>query len=179
MLLIAIDTGYLSNDSQGHLYKAFLKDACEKVGVTLLNGIVRWGTSQAIATYEQVARLSAADPGMINVKVIDEIKSPVTVAELPLIVDSMVAKLEQLSSAYGNFNGRCDVHMPGNLLLQFNRILLLEDQCSDSLQEALDKGWRIISAQPQPDQRRPDYIMGRYDPSYDNDTCGNSAARRP
>lgn len=62
------------------------------------------------------------------------------------------------------FNERVEVHMPGNALLTYNRTLLLEDACTNYLQEQLDDGWRIIAACPQPDQRRPDYILGRYEP---------------
>jgi len=152
MFLINIDIAYHSNNSQGHLYKAFVKDACDKIGITLIDGnISLWGSSKAVASSRQLALLSAADPGVISVEVVDEINSPASAAELPQIVNDMVAKLEQISSAYGNFNGRCEVHMPGN-----------EGACSDVLQESLNKGWRITSAQPQPDPRRPDYILGRY-----------------
>lgn len=178
MFLIEIDTAYIRDDSQAKLYAAIVNDACEQVGITFLSpgGLPRWGAAKAIATAEQVAKITAADPDLLKVKVLNEVSLPVTASELPAVVDNLMAKLEQLSSVYGNFNGRCEVHMPGNLLLQFNKILLLEDCCSDGLQEALDKGWRIVSAQPQPDQRRPDYILGRYVP--DTDLTYN-ALRRP
>lgn len=77
---------------------------------------------------------------------------------------------EQLSSVPHEqsvvFNDRCDVHVPGLGLLQYNRVALIEDSCSDKLQDALSQGWRIIAVCPQPDQRRPDYVLGRYDPDY-------------
>lgn len=63
------------------------------------------------------------------------------------------------------FNEKVDVHMPGNLLMSFNETKLLEDSCTDVLQDSLNQGWRVIAACPQPDQRRPDYILGRYNPS--------------
>lgn len=47
--------------------------------------------------------------------------------------------------------------------------MLLEDACTDQLQGALNSGWRIISACPQPDQRRPDYILGRFNPDQSED----------
>lgn len=77
----------------------------------------------------------------------------------------MVDKIEKVSTRESRaFNDACNVHMPGNGLLMFNETLLLEDTCTDTLQESLNKGWRIIVACPQPDQRRPDYILGRYNP---------------
>lgn len=62
------------------------------------------------------------------------------------------------------FNEVCQVHMPGQAMATFNDVMLLTDSCSDVLQESLAKGWRIIAACPQPDQRRPDYVLGRYNP---------------
>lgn len=44
---------------------------------------------------------------------------------------------------------------------------------TDVLQEQIAKGWRIIAACPQPDQRRPDYILGRFNP----ETLETSALR--
>lgn len=62
------------------------------------------------------------------------------------------------------YNERVEVHMPGQALSMYNEVLLMSDACSDELQTSLAKGWRIIAACPQPDQRRPDYILGRYNP---------------
>lgn len=45
-------------------------------------------------------------------------------------------------------------------LLAIDQTLLLEDCCTDVLQEHLNKGWRILAVCPAP-QRRPDYILGR------------------
>jgi hypothetical protein len=62
------------------------------------------------------------------------------------------------------FNEKVEVHVPGLALMTYNDIMLCEDTCTDLLQSHLDKGWRIIAVSPQPDQRRPDYILGRYNP---------------
>lgn len=62
------------------------------------------------------------------------------------------------------FNERCNVHISGQALSAYNEVLLLEDACSDHLQDSLDKGWRIITACPTTDSRRPDYILGRFNP---------------
>lgn len=58
------------------------------------------------------------------------------------------------------FNQRCDVHVPGLGLLNINRLAYATDYCTEELQRLLHQGWRIISVCPQPDQRRPDYILG-------------------
>lgn len=70
---------------------------------------------------------------------------------------------EQLAGLAGNtYNSHCEVHMPGMALSTYNEVCLLEDACSDELQRNISVGWRIIAACPQPDQRRPDYILGRF-----------------
>lgn len=62
------------------------------------------------------------------------------------------------------FNHRCRTEQPTPWLHQVVRTMLLEDACTDVLQRHISQGWRIISVQPQPDKRRPDYILGRNDP---------------
>lgn len=77
--------------------------------------------------------------------------------------------LEQLDkepsgpSEISHYNEVVNVHTPGNALSMYNRTMLLQDSCTDGLQDCLNKGWRILAICPQPDQRRPDYILGRYD----------------
>lgn len=60
-----------------------------------------------------------------------------------------------------SMNERCNQHQPNNALLAVAETKLLQDSCTDVLQEELAAGWRILAVQPQPDQRRPDYILGR------------------
>lgn len=74
-------------------------------------------------------------------------------------------KFERFAETFGNahFNEKVEVYTPGMGLMLFNRVMLLSDACSDAVQSEIDNGWRIIAACPQPDQRRPDYIMGRYE----------------
>lgn len=74
-----------------------------------------------------------------------------------------------------DFNPRVEVHTPGNALSLFNDIMLAEDCCTDALQNSLNEGWRIIAVCPQPDARRPDYILGRFNP--DRDAKYAAAAR--
>lgn len=88
----------------------------------------------------------------------------------------MAAKLLALPSAERAYNEKCTVHMPGQALATYNEVMLLEDSCSDELQRQLDNGWRIITACPQPDARRPDYILGRFNEKRD---LGYAQAVRP
>ena len=69
------------------------------------------------------------------------------------------------------FNEKVNVHI-GNLgLLHINQVGYCEDKCTEDLQNLLNQGWRILSVCPQSDQRRPDYIVGRYNPNEENLTC--------
>jgi hypothetical protein len=77
----------------------------------------------------------------------------------------MANKLLALPAADRAYNSKCEVHMPGQALSTYNEVMLLENTCSDELQTHIDHGWRMIAACPQPDQRRPDYILGRYNPN--------------
>lgn len=72
------------------------------------------------------------------------------------------------------YNTKCDVHMPGQMLATYNELMLCEDSCTDVIQTKLAAGWRLVAVCPQPDQRRPDYILGRFNPEYD----GNQSAQR-
>lgn len=94
-------------------------------------------------------------------------------------LEVVVGKLEQFGSSAGpgQFNEKVEVYTPGMGLMLFNNVMLLEDACSDALQTHIDEGWRIIAACPQPNQRRPDYILGRYDPTRDASVHGKGASR--
>lgn len=65
--------------------------------------------------------------------------------------------------ARGNtvINQKVRVAVPGNSLLDYDRVQLELDCCTDHLQDQLSAGWRIIAICVQPDQRRPDYILGK------------------
>jgi hypothetical protein len=60
------------------------------------------------------------------------------------------------------------VHVPNMALLTYNEVTVYEDSCTDELQKALNQGWRIIAVCPPNSQRRPDYILGRYNPDGSN-----------
>lgn len=92
--------------------------------------------------------------------------------QLSNMMDFMNAAVEKFNNALKNFNEkvefnqRCDVHI-GNLgLLNINQLAYTTDKCTEELQNILDEGWRILAVCPQPDQRRPDYVLGRYNENY-------------
>lgn len=72
-------------------------------------------------------------------------------------------------------NQKCDVHIGGGLLMTVNETMLLEDSCTDSLQGELNSGWRILAVCVQPDGRRPDYVLGRFNPDL---SIGGHATRK-
>lgn len=63
------------------------------------------------------------------------------------------------------YNTRVNVHASNSALMIYNEVMLLTDSCTDRLQEHLNMGWRMVAVCVQPDQRRPDYILGRYIPA--------------
>jgi hypothetical protein len=60
------------------------------------------------------------------------------------------------------FNQKCEVHVPNLGLLNINQLAFATDYCTEELQRLLFQGWRILAICPQPDQRRPDYILGMH-----------------
>ena len=57
--------------------------------------------------------------------------------------------------------GIVQVHVPNIGLLAMTEVCHVDDACTDSLQELLNEGWRILAVCPPNAQRRPDYILGR------------------
>lgn len=71
-------------------------------------------------------------------------------------------RMERMPFAQGqDFNAKVNVHVPNLGLLMMDEVDWMEDACTERLQDKLDDGWRILAICPQPDQRRPDYILGR------------------
>lgn len=58
-------------------------------------------------------------------------------------------------------NERCSVAVSGLGLLTISEVMVERDFCTEALQMKLNEGWRIVAVCVQPDQRRPDYILGR------------------
>lgn len=90
-----------------------------------------------------------------HIDLLYDVKSEI---DVPSIIEAaMSSSMEAIGKL---FNEKTSSEQPGPSLLNVNETLLMEDACTDALQENLDNGWRIIAVCPQP-QRRPDYILGR------------------
>jgi hypothetical protein len=94
-------------------------------------------------------------------------------AEDPAPLWAVVQRLDQLDARIMNLrlnsstskdqmlNEKVSVHVPGLGLMAIDEVEVREDCCTDQLQTKLDEGWRILAVCPQPDRRRPDYVIGR------------------
>lgn len=123
-------------------------------------GLKETTSGHTICTAEHVVSLIKAGycgqyRQMENVEEAADIVAGLDVAELFEIV------AEKATAARGGFNEVCGQAQPGLPLTAVAETMLLADACTDALQEKLASGWRILAIQPQPDQRRPDYILGR------------------
>lgn len=67
----------------------------------------------------------------------------------------------RLRSATTHNETNIHVAIPNLLLFAVDEVMVLEDVCTDKLQDSLDKGWRILAVCPPAAQRRPDYVLGR------------------
>lgn len=75
---------------------------------------------------------------------------------------SYTVDLQGPATGFGQqFNSKVHVHVPGLGLMLVDQVTVLVDICTDELQSNLDDGWRILAVCPQPNTRRPDYILGR------------------
>lgn len=90
---------------------------------------------------------------------LNRLEATLTHAPLPFLSQAPPAPSQ-------TFNAKCDVHVPGLGLLALNEVKVLEDCCTEELQQFLDEGWRIVAACPQPSSRRPDYVIGRHNPRF-------------
>lgn len=104
-----------------------------------------------------------------------QIRSVINVDLDPAKIFESVSSKAEAACVGGSavYNTKCDVHMPGQALSTYNEVQLLEDSCTDVLQAQMAAGWRLIAACPQPDQRRPDYILGRFNPEYNGDSVAS------
>ena len=85
------------------------------------------------------------------------------IQQMTYIYDKFENALKQFNDSV-EFNQKCDVHISNLGLLHINQTGYAVDCCTENLQLLLNDGWRIIASCVQPDQRRPDYILGRYNP---------------
>ncbi len=59
------------------------------------------------------------------------------------------------------YNHKVNVVVPGFGLMAISKVKVENDLCTQELQRQLDIGWRILAICPQPNQRRPDYVLGK------------------
>ena len=90
-----------------------------------------------------------------HIKPVYDVKSEVDIASM--IEASVASSVEAIGKLY---NEKTSSEQPGPSLLNVDETRLMEDACTNALQENLDNGWRILAVCPQP-QRRPDYVLGR------------------
>lgn len=75
-----------------------------------------------------------------------------------------VAIEKSIQAVAAAFNEKTQQEQPGPALMGVTETMLMEDACTDALQENIANGWRILAVCPQP-QRRPDYVLGRATPA--------------
>lgn len=78
---------------------------------------------------------------------------------LPNRIVERIAVLQTHTSTV--INQRCNVSIAGLGTLQFDTVKVEVDCCTNQLQRELDNGWKILAICVQPDQRRPDYVLGK------------------
>lgn len=163
-----------------------------KIGITIQPGKTQVDEDAADFEYRKWAHMDTPTFACVGEQLLQimEVDDSVTVkSAAPVAADTYEGLVERLEKVIQKmesidipdpaappehiYNQHCEVHLPGNLLATYNETLLLEDSCTDALQSALAEGWRIMAVCPQ-SQRRPDYIMGRFNPTMD---LGVSAKR--
>lgn len=75
-------------------------------------------------------------------------------------------EIEWMSSQYADrilFNEYSKACVPSDAVMRVRVTKLLEDCCTDMLQEHLNEGWSILAVCPQA-SRRPDYVLGKIPP---------------
>ena len=117
--------------------------------------------NNVVVTKDQLADLAVAG---VRFTVTSEHKAAVDISQALMEWSDKPALQLNAPDAGHTYNNRCEVHIAGQALSLYNETELMEDACTDALQDKLNNGYRIIAACPQPDQRRPDYILGRYNP---------------
>ena len=120
----------------------------EAIGMAICNA------EQAIELFTEGYCGSYASPKE-HIKQLYDVKSEVDIASM--IEASVASSVEAIGKLY---NEKMSSEQPGPSLLNVDETMLMEDACTNALQENLDNGWRILAVCPQP-QRRPDYVLGR------------------
>jgi len=78
---------------------------------------------------------------------------------LPYNIIDKITLFEQRKTSV--VNEKCNVIVNGLGTLSIDTVKVVQDYCTERLNDELEKGWRIVAVCVQPDQRRPDYILGK------------------
>lgn len=81
--------------------------------------------------------------------------SDVTPIQIPGIAEALIPRENTV------INQKTHVSVPGFGLMAIREVEVRTDMCTEELQRELDRGWQILAICVQPDQRRPDYVLGR------------------
>ncbi len=81
----------------------------------------------------------------------------------PWVKPGPIESFEPRPSSPAPVNDKCHVIVAGTSVMEIKHVKVERDYCTDALQGDLNKGWRILAICVQPDQRRPDYVLGRVD----------------
>lgn len=94
---------------------------------------------------------------MNSIKEIPEYKVEETILHKLISLEEKLNHFDQAAQ----FNTKVGVHISDLGLLSVKEVTWLEDACTENLQDHLDNGWRILAVCPQPNSRRPDYVLGK------------------
>ena len=138
ILEVEFEYGFKPDERQRALLEAATKEPVKLAD----DGTLNWGFRTFLLTLDEACSVGAAfsvrksHPFMREV---DDLREPIGPAPV---------------------NQRCNVVVAGTEVLKVKTVMLLADACTDDLQRHLNEGWRILAVCVQPDQRRPDYILG-------------------
>lgn len=113
------------------------------------NGSLAWGSRDIECTLEAAMQLGI--PFEIN-KVLPYVSSNA--------YDEIADILANKQAGVGPINAKCNNVIVGAGAFSIKQVELLEDACTNALQDKLNNGWHILAICVQPNQRRPDYILG-------------------
>lgn len=116
-----------------------------------------------IGEYWSYYKVQSSDLLALGVKGwrVHQVESHTVVGILGQLLDKVESLTGRAPLTGPTYNEKCNVHVPGLGLLLIDEVRLAANCCTDDLQVFLEDGWRIVACCPQPDQRRPDYVLGR------------------
>lgn len=147
-------------------YARGVKELTEE-GLELIRGIFPMAHKSGDYIYDAT--------GLVEINLLQEIirKVDVEVKIKPFKGNAFFARNGDIDERLSCLEGQLELlrethtvqmHLPNFSLLTFNQVSVLEDYCTNRLQEKLNEGWRIIAVCPPLSERRPTYIVGRFIP---------------